>query len=183
MKPVPPLRLDQIHFYNPLADTRRIRRDLPHWEQDGICAFVTFRMADALPASVLQGWVAERHAWLVENGINPTDKHWRKALEELPEETVTAFHRNFTRRLHELRDAGHGECLLRRADLRRIVEDSFLHWHGERCLLAGWHAQSRSCPRATLAWSRTARPLRIMETLDGPPHQRGSRTPRTLLAG
>ncbi len=137
MKPMPPLHLEQFHFYDPRADTRRIRRDLPHWEQENVCAFVTFRMADALPEPVIQGWVAERDAWLVENGINPSDEHWRLALEDLPEETLAAFHRCFTSRLHALLDAGHGECLLRRADLRGIVEDSLLNWHGERCLLAG----------------------------------------------
>jgi putative transposase len=138
MKSLPLLHLEQFHFYRPEVPVRRVRRDLPHWEQDDVCAFVTFRMADALPASVIGDWLAQRKAWLVENGINPADKNWKAALEEMPEDTVSAFHRRFTTRLHELLDAGHGECLLRRPDLRSIARDALMHWHGVRCLLAGW---------------------------------------------
>jgi len=138
MKSLPPLHLEQFHFYSPDAPLRCVRRDLPHWEQDEVCAFVTFRTADALPETVIREWVAGRNAWLRANGINPDEGDWRSALEELPEGTVSSFHRQFTARLHELLDAGHGECLLRRPDLRQIVEESLMHWHGERCLLAGW---------------------------------------------
>jgi putative transposase len=132
------LRLEQFQFYNKELETRRTRRDLPHWEQHCVCTFVTFRMADSLPQEVIAGWVAERDAWLRTRGIDPDNERWREALDDLPDEMVDAFHRTFTRRLHEFLDSGYGSCLLRRAELRRIVEDSLRHWHSERCLLAGW---------------------------------------------
>lgn len=133
-----PLRLEQFHFYDRRAETRRTKRDLPHWEQPCVCAFVTFRALDSLPRDVLDQWLAERAAWLAEHGINAEDKEWRDALDSLTDEMVNAFHRTFSRRIHDLLDAGHGECLLRRPELRRIVTDSLMHWHNERCLLAGW---------------------------------------------
>jgi putative transposase len=132
------LRLEQFQFYDNASETKRTRRDLPHWEQPCVCTFVTFRMVDSLPQEVIAGWVAERDAWLRSHGIDPDNEHWRQELEDLPKETVNAFHRTFTRRMHEFLDAGYGSCLLRRAELRRIVEESLLHWQGERCLLAGW---------------------------------------------
>jgi REP element-mobilizing transposase RayT len=132
------LRLEQFHFYDDELETSRTQRNLPHWQQDWVCAFVTFRMADALPGEVMEVWLTERDEWLRSHGLDPEDHCWRLKLDGLPAVTTTAFHRTFTRRMHELLDAGHGSCLLRRAELRRIVENSLMRWHGERCLLAGW---------------------------------------------
>ena len=133
-----PLKLEQFHFYDPASETRRTRQNLPHWEQRGVSAFSTWRMADSLPACIMQGWLDERDAWLRKHGLDPDNETWRDALEDLPGPTVREFHRTFTRRMHAMLDAGHGSCLLRRAELRRVVEDSLMHWQGERCLLAGW---------------------------------------------
>lgn len=174
------LRLEQFQFYNKELETRRTRRDLPHWEQDRVCAFVTFRMADSLPQEVIAEWLAERDAWLRAHGIDPDNERWREALDDLPDEIVDAFHRTFTRRLHEFLDAGYGSCLLRRAELRRIVEDSLRHWHSERCLLAGWVMMPNHVH--VLVQPMSGRGL-LMETLDRPPHQRSRGTPRNILAG
>ena len=40
-------------FYDPLTPIYRWRGDLPHWEQDGKLYFVTFRLADSLPAEIV----------------------------------------------------------------------------------------------------------------------------------
>src|SRR5881394_1353272 len=40
------------------------RGHLPHWEQPGATYFVTFRLADSLPADVLAQWRDEQAAWL-----------------------------------------------------------------------------------------------------------------------
>ena len=144
LSPVPdtlpemPLRLEQFGFFDKNSGASRTRRNLPHWEQSGVCAFVTFRMADALPQGVIDAWVLERDGWLWAHGIDTAEQNWRAALDALPEETVNEFHRTFTRRMHELLDAGHGSCFLRRKELRRVVEDTLGYWQGERCLLAGW---------------------------------------------
>lgn len=133
-----PLRLDQFHFYDPDAATKRTRRDLPHWEQNNVCAFVTFRLADALPAAVKAPWLAERREWLSGYGIDPGQPNWRDLLRELPPEILEVYQKQFTRRLHDLLDAGHGACVLRDPAVRQMVSDSLQHWEGERCLLAGW---------------------------------------------
>lgn len=141
-----PLKLEQFHFYDSAAETRRTRLNLPHREQRCVCAFVTWRMADSLPADVIQDWIAERDAWLRDHGLDPGSETWRDGLDDLPEETVSEFHRIVTRRMHEILDAGHGSCLLRRAELRRIVEDALHHWNGERCRLAGRRSLEHAAP-------------------------------------
>ncbi len=35
-------------------------RHLPHWRQQGVLYFVTFRTNDSIPAEVLEGWQKER---------------------------------------------------------------------------------------------------------------------------
>jgi putative transposase len=155
------LTLSQFHYFNPDIRAHITYRNLPHWEQRGVCAFVTMRLADSLPDDVLKHWVTERNAWLATQGIfvaednrerdddgDDDDAHeetgsagsrsWRLAVERLPTDLRREFHETFTRKMHDLLDVGHGECLLRRPDLRAKVAASFRHWHGERCLLAGW---------------------------------------------
>lgn len=39
-------------------------RQLPHWDQTGAVTFVTFRLADSMPRSVLDRWRAEQLEWL-----------------------------------------------------------------------------------------------------------------------
>ena len=132
------LSLDQFYFYQKAGPVRRTRRDLPHWQQEGVCAFVTLRLVDSLPESVLGAWAGARAAWLRAHGIDPACSAWRDELEVLAEDTVAEFHRTFTQRLHELLDAGHGGCFLRLAEARKIAEKALMHWQGERYLLAGW---------------------------------------------
>ena len=43
---------------------RFYRRHLPHWRQEGITYFVTFRLADALPQAKLRELAAMRKEWL-----------------------------------------------------------------------------------------------------------------------
>ncbi len=145
-----PLKLEQFHFYDPAADTRRTRQNLPHWEQRCVCAFVTWRMADSLPADVIQDWIAERDAWLRDHGIDGGSESWRDALEDLPEETGREFHRTFTRRMYGMLDAGHGSCLLHRAELRRIVEDALHHWNSAAGSPAGSSCRTTSTSCSSL---------------------------------
>ncbi len=133
-----PLRLDQFHFFDPFSGVRRTRRDLPHWDQPEVCAFLTFRTGDSLPVPLLNQWRDERDAWLRDKGLDPFSKSWRADIEELPPPLPEQFHRAFTARIHDFLDAGHGECPLRRPSLREIVTSALHHWDGERCLLAGY---------------------------------------------
>ncbi len=40
------------------------RRRLPHWQQNGVCYFVTWRLGDSLPAHLLKTWSNAKLAWM-----------------------------------------------------------------------------------------------------------------------
>jgi superfamily II DNA or RNA helicase len=123
-------RLVASSSFVPLDHSRpvgRSERHLPHWRQDGTTYFVTFRLADSLPASRLTELTFERKAWLEKNP-------------EPHSETQEAEHHGlFVRRLEGWLDAGHGDCWLKRPDVVAIVEESLRHFDGERYSL-GWFA-------------------------------------------
>ena len=45
---------------------------------------------------------------------------------------MVEYHDRFTTRWHEELDAGHGECVLQRPEIARIVHDSLRHFDGDR---------------------------------------------------
>lgn len=84
---------------------------LPHRDEPGLTQFVTFRLADALPAALRSEWAA---LWDIED-----ERQRRKELEAYL-------------------DKGHGECHLRRSDVAQLVEDALRHFHGQRYDLCAW---------------------------------------------
>ena len=88
---------------------------LPHWDHPGMIQSLNFRLADSLPAVVVESWKME--------------------LADKPEsETAAAV----ARRVEKYLDAGHGECWLRQADIAQVVENALLHFDGQRYHLLAW---------------------------------------------
>ena len=102
------------------GEVRIERRRLPHWQQPRVSYFVTFRLADSLPQTLLHQWRDERATWL----------RWH------PEPWLDAeqceYEERFSRRIQEWLDAGMGACHLRRSDVRGEVERCLLHFDGMR---------------------------------------------------
>jgi hypothetical protein len=42
--------MDTLRFFNPYEDIRCIENLLPHWQQEDATYFITFRLADSIPA-------------------------------------------------------------------------------------------------------------------------------------
>lgn len=124
----------KFQFFDPLVPVTITRGHLPHWDQDGATYFITWRTADSIPNAVWEQWRHGRAAWLAEHGIDPTLKDWRKYVEELSEAERKDF-RRFSKALEDEVDAGHGECLLRRAELAGIMADSLCFFDGTRYTL------------------------------------------------
>lgn len=82
---------------------------LPHFDHPGLIQMITYRLADALPTSVLLG--------LQRQSKNDAEKR---------------------KRIEAYLDAGHGSCSLQRPQVARIVEDAFLHFDGQRYKLLEW---------------------------------------------
>ncbi len=115
----PPARAPQPRqsvFFDKGAPVRRYRNWLPHWRQPGKWYFVTFRLADSLAQVTLKKWAEERETWLQ---FHPPP--WTEKAEQ-------EYHRRFTAQFERWLDAGQGECLLRREELRKMVASALHHF-------------------------------------------------------
>lgn len=106
--------------------------NLPHWYQPGVSYFVTFRTDDSLPESLSRHWHASRHDWLQRHGISPNDPQWRDQLRSLSQAVRSQFHETFSRMYLENLDKGFGPCVLKRAEIQKIVVDALMHFDGVR---------------------------------------------------
>jgi len=113
-------------FLNPAAETERHARNLPHWHQDAVWQFVTWRLADSLPQSKLARWRAERDAWL-ERHPEPRD-----------DATKREYRERFTSQVESWLDAGHGSCVLRHPDCAKIVAGALRYFNGDRYALGAF---------------------------------------------
>lgn len=82
---------------------------LPHCDTPGLLQAITFRLADSLPANVLER--------LLQGAGDNAEKR---------------------RRIENLLDAGYGACWLKQPDVADIAENSLLHWDGQRYRLPAW---------------------------------------------
>lgn len=126
-----------FQFFDPSKTVTITRGHLPHWDQEGACYFLTWRTADSMPKRVWEQWRNERDRWLQDHSIAPGDKDWRLLVEQLNEEERKDF-RRFAKALDDEMDAGHGECLLRRPELAKIVAESLHHFDSHQYVLGGY---------------------------------------------
>ena len=88
---------------------------LPHYDSSEKIQHVTVHLADSLPKSAILK-VDER-------------------IQALPDVERLVERR---RRLHDYIDAGQGSCVLKEPELAEVVQNAFLHFHGERYRLQAW---------------------------------------------
>ena len=115
----------RTNFFNPHEQTTHLSGNLPHWRQDGCMYFVTFRLADALPARRLSMLREEKNTWLRLHPPPPAESETYFAWKD-------EYRRLFEDRIDEWLDAGHGGCLLGNSAARKVVENALLHFDGER---------------------------------------------------
>src|SRR5271165_890415 len=97
-----------MSFFNPDASLVIRRGKLPHWRQEGVIYFVTFRLADSLPQEKLEWLRHEKELWLRLNPEPRTDSQRRQYDEQ------------FTQIVDRWLDAGYGRCILARPDCKAI---------------------------------------------------------------
>ena len=95
------LSMDTLRFFNPYQEIRYTENLLPHWQQEGAVYFVTFRLADAVPAHLRTRWEDERATWL------------RLHPEPWSAETEQEYHKRFSAAMERCLDAGYGSCVMR----------------------------------------------------------------------
>ena len=112
-----------LRYFQAHEEITNTRHNLPHWQQEGACYFVTFRLADSLPQALLAPWRELRAAWIT---LHP--KPWNAATE-------MEYHRRFSREIDERLDEGHGSCLLRDPENARTVANALRFFDRDRYLM------------------------------------------------
>jgi len=120
------MELDELRFFDRRAEIAHGQNRLPHWEQPGAVYFVTFRLADALPETLLRDWRIERDAWLTRHPGS-----WTSAVD-------AEYHRRFSAATERWLDAGHGSCALRTRAYARMVAEALGYFEGRRCVQIAW---------------------------------------------
>jgi putative DNA methylase len=94
----------------------------PHFDGEFVTQHVCFHLFDSLPQSILvqlREELSSSHAGGVAGGATDKNREWRKLI-------------------HEFLDSGYGSCLLRDERVAKIIEDSLLHFDGDRYALHAW---------------------------------------------
>ena len=116
-----------ISYFDPHQPIGRVQGgNLPHWRQEGAVYFVTWRTSDSMPAERVARWCDERNEWL--------DQHREPhTVSERAE-----YDRLFSERWEQWLDESHGECVLRRPELKVIVNAALQHSESVDYLLHEW---------------------------------------------
>jgi carbamoylphosphate synthase large subunit/REP element-mobilizing transposase RayT len=115
-----PARTVTFHGFNPHGEVTQRRRNLPHREQTHATYFVTFRLADSVPQTLLEQWREEQQTWL---NFHPKPWDWK---------TEREHHRRFVEEREDWLDRGCGSCLLRDPKAAEIVADALRFFDGQR---------------------------------------------------
>lgn len=107
-----------IKFLNPEEEIQKGAGKLPHWEQHGVCYFITFRLADSIPSELMVKWKKDRDEWISQN-----PQPWS-------EEAEAEYHREFSMKIENWLDQGRGECFLISDEVRKIVLSKLIEKHG-----------------------------------------------------
>lgn len=133
-------------FFDPQGPLGVHRRHLPHWSQSGVWVFVTWHLADSLPAALLTPWRLQRDDWLA--------RHPRPWTPEQASDYVRCFGVPVERWL----DAGHGACVLRDPVARALVATSLhagepLRFHLDAYAIMPNHVHVLFAPRPGEDWT------------------------------
>ena len=119
--------------FAPSAEFSIQERCKPHWSQAGAIVFITFRLADSIPAVVIDRWDRERVDWLHRAGHpEATTLNWKSIAHSLEQKLKDTFQRQFRQTHERFLDDCHGACVLRRPEIARIVADALHHFDGIR---------------------------------------------------
>ena len=88
---------------------------LPHFDGGSTTQFITCRLFDSLPQTVLERFRAELEA---------------KEIENIDRETMIL--------IEKFLDSGYGECFLKKREVAKVVKDSLEKYNGERYKLFAW---------------------------------------------
>ncbi len=114
---------------NPLVAGLHFRGKLPHLKKEGVAYFVTFRLADSLPAHEVARLKHERQIILEQARAAKSPLTWHE------EEQLLAW---YCDKVEALSDAGHGACWLSKLEIADLAASALQHFNGQRYELRAW---------------------------------------------
>ncbi len=105
------------------------RGRLPHWEKESATYFVTFRLADSLPKSVLDRIDSERHA------IVRTAAQLHRPLSPDEQSKIRTLSSPV---IEQYLDSGSGACHLRNSAVAQEIAEALFHFDEKRYRLFAW---------------------------------------------
>ena len=126
--------MEDVQFFDRKQPYAVAWKTLPHWAQAGTVCFITWRTGDSLPAAAERRITRQRADALGRLGL-PATGDWHAELVKLPPNERGRAHWSLFSVLDCELDHHFGECVLARPECSRIVEQSLLHFDGERYAL------------------------------------------------
>jgi REP element-mobilizing transposase RayT len=114
---------------DPLVSGFHFRGQLPHLKREGASYFVTFRLADSLPAHEIARLKHERAAILNQARAAKAPLTWHE------EQQLLAW---YCDKVETLLDAGAGACWLSKPDVADLVAGALGFFSGQRYELRAW---------------------------------------------
>lgn len=119
--------------FDPNRGLRIYRRHLPHWRQSGATYFVTFNLADAIPANKQSELASLRREWKHTQMPSATEADW-----------LDFAKRHFSMS-ERILDAGYGKCFFRNDEYAEELCRALLHFHEERYELGCFVIMANHC--------------------------------------
>lgn len=126
--------MEELAFFDRRRTYSVAWKTLPHWAQAGTVCFITWRTGDSLPAAAERRITRERTEVLRRMGSCPGSE-WQTTLTNLPAADRARIQWSLFAASEKELDRNFGECVLRQPTLSKIVEDSLLHFDGDRFVL------------------------------------------------
>ncbi len=129
------MKKSDIDCFNPAADLSIVNRSLPHWIQAGCLCFVTWRLNDSLPMTVLSALDSEIAGLLRDHELDPA-VDWKAELNRRDSVARGKVHWKLFCTRDRFLDQGLGECHFKHFEIAQIVMESLLHFDEQRYYLS-----------------------------------------------
>jgi len=124
-------------FFDRDADYDQWDRTRPHRHQPATVCFLTMRLNDSIPKSVILRWHQERVEHLRRLGVE-VERDWKKGYGQLTVEQQAKFNKHFSRQRETTLDECCGTCELADPRAREEVVKSLEYFHRQRYWLGDY---------------------------------------------
>ena len=124
-------------FFDREADYDQWDRTRPHRHQSAAICFLTMRLNDSIPRSVILRWHQERIEYLQRLGVE-VERNRKRGHEQLTAEQQAKFSKHFSRQRETTLDECLGGCELSDPRAREEVAKTLEFFHGQRYWLGDY---------------------------------------------